>query len=279
MNKNLKKRSWMKWIIFLIGLEIIAISINFFYGPINIAAGGSTGISILVDAVWGVNRSLIVLIVNIFMLILSWFFLGKKITQNIAIGSLLLPLLMQITPSFKLTNNYLLAVIFGGALMGLGVTLLYRINASSGGTTVIPMILKKYFYIDSSIGLLGIDMIIIFLNVFVAGWEAFLLAALSQVVTSITMNYTEAGFDRKYQIRVMSNNHFRELKKILMEDTQGLTLYNVEGGYSQDEKQQILVVVDRRDYGPLISKIHEIDPDAFIITDTVVRVHGGQWEI
>ncbi|MBD5428952.1 YitT family protein [Lactobacillus sp.] len=279
MSQKHKKRSWMKWIIFLLGLEIIAISINFFYGPINIAAGGSTGISILVDAVWGINRSLTVLIVNILMLILAWIFLGKKTTKNIALGSFLLPLLMEITPTAQLTDNRLLAVIFGGALMGLGVSLLYRINASSGGTTVVPMILKKYFYLDSSIGLLGIDMIIIFLNIFVDGWEAFLLAALSQVVTSITMNYAEAGFDRKYQIRVMSNNHFEELKKILMEDTQGLTLYNVEGGYSQDEKQLILVVVDRRDYGPLINKIHEIDPEAFIITDTVVRVHGGQWSI
>ena len=51
MTKNIKKKSWMSWLVFLAGLEIIAISINFFYGPINIAAGGSTGISILVDAV------------------------------------------------------------------------------------------------------------------------------------------------------------------------------------------------------------------------------------
>lgn len=279
MSQTLKKRSWMKWLVFLIGLEIIAISVNFFYGPIDIAAGGSTGISILADAVWGINRSLTVLVVNVLMLILAWFFLGKETTKNVALGSFLLPLLMQITPSAKLTDNRLLAVIFGGALMGLGVSLLYRVNSSSGGTTIVPMILKKYFYLDSSVGLLAIDMIIIFLNVFVDGWDAFLLAALSQVVTSITMNYAEAGFDRKYQIRVMSNHHFDKLKNILLEDTQGLTLYNVEGGYSQDEKQQILVVVDRRDYGPLISKIHEVDPEAFIITDTVVRVHGGQWGI
>lgn len=58
MTKNIKKKSWMRWLVFLAGLEIIAISINFFYGPINIAAGGSTGISILVDAVWGINRSI-----------------------------------------------------------------------------------------------------------------------------------------------------------------------------------------------------------------------------
>ena len=140
MTKNIKKKSWMRWVVFLAGLEIIAISINFFYGPINIAAGGSTGISILVDAVWGINRSITVLVVNILMLVLAAIFLGKKTTKNVALGSLLLPILMEITPSFKITNNQLLAVIYGGVLMGLGVSLLYRVNASSGGTTIPPMI-------------------------------------------------------------------------------------------------------------------------------------------
>lgn len=267
----------MKWVFFLLGLEIIAISINLFYGPINIAAGGSTGISILVDAVWGINRSITVFVVNVLMLILAAIFLGRKTTQNIALGSLVLPLLMQITPSFQATNDKLLAVIYGGALMGLGVSILYRVNASSGGTTIPPMILKKYFYINPAVSLLCIDMIVIFLNIFVDGWNAFFLAAFSQLVTAITMNYCEAGFDRKYQVRIMSNDHFDEMKKMLMENYQSLTLYNVVGGYSDDKKQQILIVVDTRDYGPLITKIHEIDPDAFIITDTVVKVHGGQW--
>ncbi|WP_040469304.1 YitT family protein, partial [Lactobacillus hominis] len=103
MTNTIKKRSWMKWVFFLLGLEIIALSINLFYGPINIAAGGSTGISILVDAVWGINRSITVFVVNVLMLILAAIFLGRKTTQNIALGSLVLPVLMQITPSFQAT--------------------------------------------------------------------------------------------------------------------------------------------------------------------------------
>ncbi|MCT3538772.1 YitT family protein, partial [Lactobacillus crispatus] len=115
-------------------------------------------------------------VVNGLMLILAAIFLGKKTTQNIALGSLLLPVLMEVTPSFKAVNNDLLAVIYGGALMGLGVSLLYRVNASSGGTTIPPMILKKYFYLNPATTLLCIDMVIIFLNIFVDGWNAFFLA-------------------------------------------------------------------------------------------------------
>lgn len=279
MKNNIKKRSWMRWLVFLVGLEIIAISINLFYGPINIAAGGSTGISILVDAVWGINRSITVFVVNILMLILAAVFLGKKTTKNVALGSLLLPLLMEITPSFKATNNELLAVIYGGALMGLGVSLLYRVNASSGGTTIPPMIFKKYFYLNSATTLLCIDMVIIFLNIFVDGWNAFFLAAFSQVVTAITMNYTETGFDKKYQVRIMSNEHLKEIREMLQNDYVGLTVYNVVGGYSDDAKQQLLIIVDTNEYGALLTKIHEIDEDAFIITSNVAKVHGGRWGI
>lgn len=279
MKKDLTKHTWLRWIIFLLGLEIIAISINLFYGPINIAAGGSTGISILVEAVWGISRPITVFIVNILMLILAAIFLGKKTTKNIALGSIVLPILMEITPSFKAANNDLLAVIYGGALMGLGVSLLYRVNASSGGTTIPPMILKKYFYLNSAVTLLCIDMIVIFLNIFVDGWNAFFLATFSQLMTAITMNYTETGFDKKYQVRIMSNLYLDEIKKVLQDNYVGLTVYDVVGGYSDDKKKQLLIVVDTNEYGFLITKIHEIDPDAFIITSTVAKVHGGRWGI
>lgn len=163
--------------------------------------------------------------------------------------------------------------------MGLGVSLLYRVNASSGGTTIPPMILKKYFYLNSAVTLLCIDMIVIFLNIFVDGWNAFFLAAFSQLMTAITMNYTETGFDKKYQVRIMSNLYLDEIKKVLQDNYVGLTVYDVVGGYSDDKKKQLLIVVDASEYGFLITKIHEIDPDAFIITSSVAKVHGGRWGI
>lgn len=277
INNKIQRNPWFRWVVLVLALEIITLSINFFYAPINIAAGGATGIAILVDAVWGINRSLTVLVFNILMIILALIFLDKKTVKNITIGSFLLPLLMEITPSFQVTNNELLAVIYGGGLMGFGVALLYRINASSGGTTVPPMILKKYFYINSAISLLAIDMIVICMNVFVDGLNAFFLAAFSQLVTAMVMRYTESGLDHKYQVEIMSNEYTNEIKKMLMENYNGLTVYNVVGGYSEDQKQQLLLVVDTQDYGPLIRQIHEIDPDAFIVTSNVMNVHGGRW--
>lgn len=279
MQTNKHTHTWQYWLFFLAGLEIITIAINFFYAPINVAAGGSTGISILVDAVWGINRSLTVFIVNSLMLILAVVFLGKATFKKVALGSLLLPVLMAITPSFKLTSNNMLAVIYGGVLMGVGVSMLYRINASSGGTTIPPLIIKKYFFIDPAMSLMVIDMTIIVLNIFVDGTEAFLLAAFSQIITTITMRYAETGFDKKFQVRIMSNEKLDEIKTMLQKDYDGLTVYNVVGGYSDENKQQLVIIVDTNEYGQLVSKAREIDGEAFIVTENIAKVHGGKWQI
>ncbi|MDO4912393.1 MAG: YitT family protein [Lactobacillus sp.] len=276
MDRQIHKHAWFRWGVFVIALEIIAISINYFYAPAGIAAGGTTGLAILLDAAFKFNRPLVVFVANTFMIVLAYFFLDKKTVKNIALGSYLLPLLMYITPSAQLTKSMLLAVTYGGALMGLGVALLYRVNASSGGTTVPPMILKKYFYINPSASLLAIDLCIIVANIFTDSVEAMLMAAFSQVVTTLVMRYTESGLDHKYQVKIMSNDHFDEIKQMLKEDYAGLTIFNVVGGYSNDSKQQLLIIVDTRDYGHLIYRIHEIDPDAFIVSSNVMNVHGGR---
>ncbi|MDF7672937.1 YitT family protein [Lactobacillus sp. ESL0701] len=278
---TIKKQThtWQYWLFFLGGLEIITLAINFFYAPINIAAGGSTGIAILVDAVWGINRSVTVLIVNSLLLVLATIFLGKETLKKAALGSLLLPVLMEITPSFKLTTNNMLAVIYGGILMGIGVSMLYRIDASAGGTTIPPLIFKKYFYLDPTITLLALDMTIIILNIFVDGIEAVLLAAFSQIITTITMRYTETGLDKKYQVRIMSNNCLTQIKQMLQQDYDGLTVYNVVGGYSAEDKQQLVIVVDPNEYGQLVAQVRKIDGEAFIVTENVAKVHGGKWQI
>ncbi|MBA1392973.1 YitT family protein [Lactobacillus sp. XV13L] len=271
--------TWQYWLYFLAGLEIIAVAINFFYAPINVAAGGSTGIAILVDAVWGINRSLTVFVVNTLILVLAAIFLGRATLKRAALGSLLLPVLMEVTPSFKLTANNMLAVIYGGMLIGIGVSMLYRINASAGGTTIPPLIIKKYFYVDPALSLMVIDLAIIVLNLFVDGTEAFLLAAFSEIITTITMRYTETGFDKKYQVRIMSNDQLDTIKDMLQQDYDGLTVYNVVGGYSDQTKQQLVIVVDTNEYGPLVAKARAIDAEAFIVTENIAKVHGGKWQI
>lgn len=267
----------MQFAVMLVALEVLAISINMFYAPHNVAAGGATGISILLEDALGWNRALIVFVINIAMLLASYFTLGKETTARITVGSLLLPVCMAITPSISLVSDRTLAVIVGGALYALGVALLYQIDASSGGTTVPPLILKKYFNFKPSVSLLVIDTMVCVMNIFSSGIEAFILALFSSVITLLVMNYIETGIDRKKSVYIMSSR-LAQVEEIISESLdQSYTSLDVQGGFSGDNKRMLMLVVENSEYHRIIGRIREIDPQAFILTTNVAEVHGGQY--
>lgn len=274
---NKREFHWLTQIgLIIVALEIIAISINMFYAPHNVASGGTTGIAILLHESFGFNMSLVVLILNVAMLVLSYFTLDKATTLRIIFGSLFLPICLALTPQIKLVNDRLLAVIVGGAIFAAGVALLYHIDASSGGTTVPPLIFKKYFNIKTSFGLLAIDGLVCFFNVFVSGFEAFFLAILSSVLTMFIMNYIETGLDRKKVIYIMSDDNLDDVKHrlvTLME--KGMTIFDVKGGYTGDQKQMLMIVVENAEYQHILNQIHAVAPDAFALVYNVAEVRGG----
>ena len=263
----------------VIGLELITISINFFFAPINVAPGGATGIAILLHEAFKINRAMTVLVINLIMIGLAALFLDRKVVQKIIAGSFLLPVLLYLNPSFKLVDDQLLAVTVGGMIFACGIAILYRIDASSGGTTVPPLILKKFFHFDTSLTLLAIDLTITLFNLPLGGPNAFFLAAFSLIITSLVMRYIETGLDHKYQLQIISQERTAEIQQMLLNRQESLTVYHAEGGYSEQAKDVLLVVTDNLNYGHLIQQIHQIDPTAFIITSNVVKAHGGRWRI
>lgn len=138
-----KPISWVRGGLMLLALELIAISINWFYAPHRVAAGGATGLAIIVQESFGVPLGLTTLLINLGMLALAWWLLDRGTTRRILAGSMLLPLLLAVTPQLRLVNDRMLAVIVGSVIFAVGVALNYRIDASSGGTTVPPLIFKK----------------------------------------------------------------------------------------------------------------------------------------
>lgn len=276
LQEILNRNFFTQLIVICVAIEIISISINFFYAPINIAAGGATGISILLSAAFGWNRSIVVLIINILMIILAACFLGRKVVAKIAIGSFLLPLFMYLTPSFKVVEDNVLAMVIGGAVFGFGVALLYHVDASSGGTAVPPLILKKYFHVNPSVTLLVLDTVVTFFNVFVDGTNAFFLATFSLVITSMVMNYIMVGFDHKIMLNIMSEEHLPEIKQLIDEATeQGYTIMDVKGGKNKEGKEMLMVVTSNVDYPDLVNEILAIDRKSFLVTYNISEVQNG----
>lgn len=258
-----------------IAIALIGISINMFLAPHDIAAGGVSGIGILVEQAFGIDRATTVFVLNGLMLILTFFFLGKPVFVRTVIGSILLPISLAVVPEIMVTSDRLLSVIFGSAIFALGVAILYKIGASSGGTTIPPLIFKKYFGISTSIGLLVTDSVIVIFNIFVFGFEEFLFAILSLVITSIVMNYIETGLKRRKAVMIMSEDHIEEIKQALLDNvSRGITVFSVSGGYTGNEKNMLMIILSNQEYPTVLNIMEGIDKKAFIIAYNVSEVHG-----
>lgn len=221
------------------------------------------------------NRAWVVMILNGLMLVLAAIFLGKTVFLRTLLGSILFPLSLRIVPQVMLTQDRLLSVIMGSVIFAAGVAILYRIQSSSGGTTIPPLILKKYFNINTSIGLLFTDMLIVFMSLYVFGFEEFLFAILSIGITSLVMNYIETGLKRRKAVMILSLTHSEAIRaKLLEEIDRGMTLFDVRGGKNNTPQDMILTVIKRQEYPKVLEVIETIDPKCFVIVYEVSEVHG-----
>lgn len=264
-----------QFLLVAVSIALIGASINLFLAPHHIAAGGVTGIGILAEQALGIPIAMTVLVLNVIMLILAFIFLGRAVFIRSFLGSLLLPLSLALIPEMMLAQDRLLSVIFGSMIFAIGVAILYRIEASSGGTTIPPLILKKYFNLNTSLGLFLVDSIIVIFNIFIFGVEEFLFAILSLILVAIIMNYLETGLKKRKAVMIMSNRKIEEIKEGLLEEMgRGVTVFNVSGGYSGSEKTMLMVVLETREYQTILKVINSLDKKAFVIAYTVSEVHG-----
>ncbi|SPE15174.1 hypothetical protein LEM9268_01859 [Leuconostoc mesenteroides] len=273
--KILKNYQALRYIVIVMALGIVAISINFFYAPAKVAAGGATGLAILINELVGFDRAATVLIVNLIMIVLAAVFLDRGTTARIAFGSIVLPVLLKVTPSFQVLQDRTFAVLVGGSIFAVGVALLYRIDASSGGTAVPPMIFKKYFRISPALSLLAIDTVVSLGNLVTQGLEALILALFSLVITAVVMNYIETGLDRRKMVYITTNDRIDDLKKYLLDGDKGFTIMDVRGGYMGDGREMLMVVLDNHEYNHFLRGIHQVDPEAFTIAYDISEAHGG----
>ncbi|WP_086349982.1 YitT family protein [Candidatus Enterococcus clewellii] len=259
----------------VVAVLLLALSINMFLGPHHIAAGGVSGIGILLEHMIGIDRAWVVLGFNIVLLIVAAVTLGKKVFLNTLYGSILFPIALRLVPEIMLTTDRLLSVVFGSIIFAVGVALLYKIQASSGGTTIPPLIFEKYFGLNTSLGLFLTDVVIVFMSLYVFGFEEFLFAILSIGITSAVMTYIETGLKRRKAIMIISQTHAEEMRTQLQtEMNRGMTIFDIRGGKDDYGREMILIVVANQEYPQAKKVIDQIDPESFVITYNVAEVHG-----
>ncbi|MCL2376850.1 MAG: YitT family protein [Defluviitaleaceae bacterium] len=255
-------------------IVLIAVGVNMFLGPHQIAAGGLTGLAILLEAWIGVDRSIIVYIGNGAVIIATLIFLGREVFINTIIGAALLPVAISIIPQYQLVNDTMLSMVVGSVIFGVAVSLLYKNKASSGGTAVPPLILQKYTGLKPSIGLFVTDGVVVILSLFRFGFDSFFFAILSIFITMVVMGYIENGLSKKKRVHIISKYSSAIIKDIMDELGKSVTVIPTMGSYEEQEMPMLMVTLDASDYRKLIEIVGKHDSQAFLVTDVVSDVHG-----
>jgi uncharacterized membrane-anchored protein YitT (DUF2179 family) len=272
---KIRSNHWLKLAFITVALAVIAISINLFFAPHGVAAGGATGLAIIVYELAKVPTAITTLVINLLLLILSAFLLPRATTIRIVYGSIMLPVLMALIPTSKIVADRTLAVMVGSVVIALGFTMLYAVDASSGGTTVPPLIFKRYWNVKTATSLFVTDVLVSSLNIPVSGLEAFILAIFSLGITNVAMNYMQTGVDRKRMLHVFSHQRLGEINRKLAEipasSVETMLVSGTDDGVGQD---MLLVVIDQQYYKYALHVIRALDKEAIIVAGEVAEVHG-----
>jgi uncharacterized membrane-anchored protein YitT (DUF2179 family) len=253
---------------------LIAAGVNLMFAPHNIAAGGVGGISIILKHLFGFNMSIVVLLINAVLLVVGYFILGKQFFIKTFYGTLLFPVFLAIIPTVALSHDVLLSVLFGSLITAIAVNILYYLNASSGGTSIPPLILKKLFGTNTSFGLFISDAVIVLLSLFVFGIEQFMYAILVIMLTSIIMESLTMSLTRKKVVYIISDNIDDISRNIMKVVRRGATKLLAEGAYSGNQRQVLMVVLNDRDLHRVQTIIDENDPKAFVFVQNISKVLG-----
>ena len=265
--KNLVKR----YLMLVCGCLILAFTFNLFFLRYNIVCFGISGISIVASK-YGVNPSLFIMITNIILLIISYFFLGTSDTRNQIIGSLLYPLFVSlteyITNMIDLGNLEMIVIaIIGGVLAGVGSGLIYKSGFGTGGTDIIGNMIVKYVKISMGTAMMFIDIAIIALGKLIFSWETVMYAIVVAYLLSVFTDKVLLGISDSKAFYIVVPRSKDDLVRDFLISLNGVgsTIIDAHGGYSNDKQTLILAVVPTRMYFLVKEGLALIDKNIFYL--------------
>jgi len=261
-----------------VGILFVAISVAYFFEPNNIAAGGITGLAIVINHyIPFISVGPLVLIMDSVLFVIALIVIGGKFGAKTIYSSVLLSTsmwIMQTFLPFNFTNDLMLATIFGTLISAGGMAIVFNANASTGGTDIIAKILNKFFHFNIGRSLLMVDFLVTLLGAITFGINIGLYGLLSVIVNGIVIDKIIAGFNVKSGITIISDKNKEISKYILNELKRGCTFIKGIGGFTEKDVSLLYTILDRRELIKLKNYIIELDKRAFITVGEVHEVMG-----
>ncbi len=276
-----KKHKIKRYFQLFVGLLLMAFAFNLFILPNDLVFGGVSGIGIIVTHYVNIDFSLFVLIVSVFLLILSYIFLGKEVSRNSVLGSILFPIFLKLT---ALVTNYinldmsdqLLFALVGGAVYGFGAGLVFKAGFTTGGTDILNQILSKYAKISMGNSMLIIDGLIVISGAFVFGFLKFMYAIIILYIISILTDKVLIGISESKAFYIITSKKEEVCDFVINELNHSITTMDAKGGFSNKKNPVLFTVIPTKEYFKFKQGIKMIDKDAFFTVIDAYEVMGGE---
>ena len=271
----MSKTGIIDFILITIGTIICGVATYFFMVPSNLAIASVSGVAILIGKFVPLSKAILILILNLVLLVISWFFVGREFTIKSIYPSVGLPVVMMIlghyTPNYHgVMNDQFLDMICYLFLCDLGIALMVVRNASSGGLDVLYKMANKYLNIDFGVATSVVGLFISAPAIFIYDPKTGVLSILGTYVTGIIIDHYVFGMTTKLKVCILSKKNDEICEYIINELHSGVTRYEASGGFTGDKFDEINVIVNRNEYAKLMKHLREVDPDAFA---TVTNIH------
>lgn len=256
---------------------IVAVAVYFFMMPNNLAIASIAGLAVVLQKFIPLSVATISLIFNVGLLIIGFIFVGREFGGKTVYTSVILPIFVgifeKLFPKYNgLTGDPFLDMICYIFIVSIGLSLLFNHNASSGGLDIIVKILNKYLHIDKGKAMSIAGMLVSLSAVFAYDTKTVVLSVLGTYLNGIILDYFLFGTNIKKKVCILSRKN-EEIKKYILKNMHsGATLYKVIGAYNNEEHEEVVAIVNKREYGVLMQYIRRTDPDAFVTVSTINEV-------
>lgn len=262
----------------LSGTLLMSIAINGILVPNHMLSGGISGISLFLHFLFGWNLSIMNVIFNIPLFILAFIFLKKQFIYFSLLGMISLSLWLEVTSGIVIpTNSPLTIILVAGLLNGVGMGIIFRNEASVGGTDIIAKIVNKFFSISMGNVILAINMLIMLTAIFTFGLDIAILTAASMFISSQTTNYVVDGLNRRRTVSIITSPDVgQEIAQDIMDKMhRGVTIVPAIGGYTHQNKYILYANVNLREVAKVKNIVSSHDPHAFVTVSDVAQVIGN----
>lgn len=264
-----------------IGCALMAVSLNFFLKPNMIAPGGVTGLAIVIEGLIGIPIDVTNLVINIPLFITGLMILGKAFGAKTAYAILILSgfirlFLIMFGEGAMITHDVLLAAIYGGVLLGVGLGAVFRFGGTTGGTDLAGAILNKYFPTVSTAKLMMILdlMVVATAGIVEKNIETSLYSVIALYITVKLADFIVEDLSYAKAFYIISNDSETIGDRIIQEIGRGVTALEGRGLYTGNKKDVLMCVVNRVQVAKLKKIVYEIDEKAFIMVTTIHEVLG-----